>query len=101
MTLAMFMALREVSRMPLEGVRAIAVEIGFLGATGIDPHKKYTLKTLPNRPDMVGLEVLAYYYVTWAKAFPDQLDGLGLPYKKAYESALEMFESHRGKSAAE
>ena len=29
-----------------------------------------------------------------------QLDGLGLPYKQAYESALEMFESHRGKSAA-
>ena len=36
MMLAMFMALREVSRMPLEGVRAIAVEIGFLGATGVD-----------------------------------------------------------------
>ena len=101
MTLAMFMALREVSRMPLEGVRAIAIEIGFLGATGINPHKKYTLKTLPNRPDMIGLEVLAYYYVTWAKVFPDQIDGLGLPYKQAYESALEMFESHRGKSAAE
>lgn len=30
-----------------------------------------------------------------------RLAGLGLPYKQAYESALEMFESHRGKSAAE
>jgi hypothetical protein len=29
-----------------------------------------------------------------------QIDGLGLPYKQAYESALEMFESHRDKSAA-
>ena len=50
---------------------------------------------------MVGLEVLAYYYVTWARVFPDQLDGLGLPYKKAYESAFAMCEPHRGKSAAE
>ncbi len=49
---------------------------------------------------MVGLEVLAYYYVTWAKVFPDQIDGLGLPYKRAYENALAMFQSHRGKSAA-
>lgn len=38
-----------------------AVRVGFLGATGIDPHRKYTLKTLPNRPDMIGLEALAYY----------------------------------------
>ncbi len=30
-----------------------------------------------------------------------QPDGLGLPYKQAYESALEMFQSHHGKSAAE
>ncbi len=29
-----------------------------------------------------------------------QINGLGLPYRQAYESALEMFESHRGKSAA-
>ena len=39
---------------------------------------------------MYGEEVLAYYYVTWAKAFPDKLDLLGLPYKAAYASALSM-----------
>ena len=56
---------------------------------------------MPNRPDMVGLEVLAYYYVTWAKVFPDQLAGLGLPYKKAYECALEMFGSTTSNIEAE
>ena len=30
--------------------------------------------------------------VTWAKAFPDKLDMLGLPYKAAYASALSMSE---------
>lgn len=37
-------------------------------------------------------DALAYYYVTWAKAFPDYLDALGLPYKAAYASALSMVE---------
>ena len=97
MTVAMYMALRAVGRMPLEGVRAIAVEIALLGENGIDPRKKYTLKTLPNRPDMIGLEVLAYFYVTWAKVFPDRIDSIGLPYKQSYENALAMYESHRGK----
>ena len=32
------------------------------------------------------------YYVTRAKVFPDKIDMLGLPYKKAYESALAMME---------
>lgn len=32
-------------------------------------------------------------YVTWAKVFPDKIDMIGLPYKKAYESAVAMLES--------
>ena len=97
MTVAMYMALRAVGRMPLEGVRAIVVERALLGENGIDPRKKYTLKTMPNRPDMIGLEVLAYFYVTLAKVFPDRIDSIGLPYKQSYENALAMYESHRGK----
>ena len=31
-----------------------------------------------------------YYYVTWAKVFPDKLDLIGLPYKQAYASAVAM-----------
>ena len=93
MVLGMFKILREVRKMPLEAVRAIAIEIALLGANGISPSKKYNLKTMPNRRDIMGLEILAYYYVTWAKVFPDKLDMLGLPYKKAYESAVAMMES--------
>ncbi len=33
------------------------------------------------------------YYVTWAKVFPDKIDMPGLPYKKAYESAVAMLEA--------
>ena len=71
-------------------------EIAMLGAQGINPTKKYALKGLPNRGEMYGEEVLAYYYVTWAKAFPDKLDLLGLPYKSAYASAVAMFERMEG-----
>ena len=92
MTLGLFKVLRELRGWPLEAIRTLAVEIAMLGAQGINPTKKYALKSLPNRGEMYGEEVLAYYYVAWAKAFPDKLDMLGLPYKAAYASALSMSE---------
>ncbi len=100
MVLGMFKVLREVSKMPLEAVRAIAIEIAMLGTNGISPNKTYNLKTMPNRKDIMGLEVLAYYYVTWAKVFPDKLDMIGLPYKKAYDSAVAMMESFSGDNSS-
>ena len=93
MVLGMYKVLREVRKMPLEAVRALALEIAFLGTKGISPSKKYNLRSLPNRHDIMGAEILAYYYVTWARVFPDKLDMIGLPYKKTYESALAMLES--------
>ena len=96
MVLGMYKVLREVRIMPLEAVRAIALEIALLGANGISPSKKYNLRSMPNRHDIMGSEILAYYYVTWAKVFPDKLDMIGLPYKKAYESAVAMLESLSG-----
>ena len=90
MVLGMYKVLLEVRKMPLEVVRSIAMEIALLGASGISPQKKYNLKTMPNRPGMMGLEVLAYCYVSWAKVFPDKIDLLGLPYKTAYERAVAM-----------
>ena len=98
MVLGMYKALREVRMMPLEAVRALALEIALLGANGISPSKKYNLRSMPNRHDIMGLEILAYYYVTWAKVFPDKLDMIGLPYKKAYDSAVAMLESLSGGS---
>lgn len=37
-----------------------------------------------------------YYYVTWAKVFPDKLDLIGLPYKQAYASAVAMLDRKGG-----
>lgn len=37
-----------------------------------------------------------YYYVTWAKVFPDKLDLVGLPYKQAYASAVAMLDRMGG-----
>ena len=90
MALGMYKVLREVERMPLEFVRTLAVEIAMLGANGISPKGRYSLKSFPNRRDIPGLEILAYYYVTWAKVFPERLDALGLPYKQAYDRAVAM-----------
>ncbi len=37
-----------------------------------------------------GYQVLAYYYVSWLKVFPEYLEQLLLPFGKEYEFALEM-----------
>jgi hypothetical protein len=81
---------------PLEAIKSLALEIAMLGTRGISPTSKYTLKGLPNRGEILGSEVLAYYYVTWAKVFPDKLDLIGLPYKQAYASAVAMLERMGG-----
>ena len=44
---------------------------------------------------MLGCPVEVVECVTWAKAFPDKLDMLGLPYKAAYASALSMVEQFK------
>ena len=68
-------------------------ELDFIINYDISPHGRYNLKALPNRRDIWGAEILAYYYVTWARVFPDKLDRIGLPYKKTYESALAMLDA--------
>ena len=96
MVLGMFKVLRELEKMPLEVVRGLAIEIAMLGVNGLAPDKKYNLKSLPNRHDIYGQEVLAYYYISWMKVFPDKIDLIGLPYKKAYESAVAKLKTASG-----
>ena len=79
--------------MPLEAVRALALEIAMLGANGISPNGRYNLKAMPNRRDIWGAEILAYYYVTWARVFPDKLDMIGLLYTKTYQTAMAMLDA--------
>lgn len=75
-------------------VHRIALEIAMVGVTGIDPMKKYSIKSIPDK-EFGGYQFLAYYYVSWARAIPDKLEHLGLPFSKAYESALQMYNSKR------
>lgn len=71
-------------------VHRIALEIAMVGVTGINPNKKYNIKSMPDK-EFGGYELLAYYYVSWARAIPDKLEHLGLPFSKAYESALQLY----------
>jgi hypothetical protein len=66
-----------------------------IGVKGIDPKKKYSIKPIPGK-EFGGYELLAYYYVSWARAIPHMLEKLGLPFSKAYESAMQLYNSkHR------
>ncbi len=51
--------------------------------------KSYTVPLIAGK-SFSGYQVLAYYYVSWAKAFPEYLEQLQLPFGKEYEFALEM-----------
>ena len=67
-----------------------------VGVTGIDPKKKYSIKSIPDK-EFGGYQFLAYYYVSWARAIPEKLNHLGLPFSKAYESALSMYNAKHKK----
>lgn len=77
-------------------VHRIALEIAMVGVTGINPEKKYSIKSIPGK-EFGGYQFLAWYYVSWARAIPEKLDALGLPFSKAYESALQMYNTKHQK----
>ena len=77
-------------------IHRIALEIAMVGVTGIDPKKKYSIKSIPDK-EFGGYQFLAYYYVSWARAIPDKLAHLGLPFSKAYDSALQMYNAKHKK----
>lgn len=92
MTMYMLGAMERFDAMTAERVKQIAVEIAKLGTQGISPSKSsgYKIKSLPDE-DFSGYRLLANYYVSWARAFPDKLGILGLPFDDAYKSALAMY----------
>ena len=77
-------------------VHRIALEIAMVGVSGIHPKKKYNIKSLPDK-EFGGYELLAWYFVSWARAIPQKLDALGLPFSKAYETALQMYNAKNDK----
>ncbi len=98
MMISMYMlsAMQYFDKLPHEDVKKIAFEIATVGINGISPDKKYSIKSIPDK-EFGGYEFLAYYYVSWAREFPDALDKIGLPFNKAYETALEMYKSKNNK----
>lgn len=97
MSMYMMGAMEFFDKLELHDVHRIAIEIAMVGVTGINPKKKYSIKSIPNK-EFGGYEFLAYYYVSWARAIPEKLDKLGLPFSKAYETALQMYNAKYGNS---
>ena len=90
MSMYMLGAMEYFDTLDPQEVHRIALEIAMVGVTGIHPEKKYSIKSIPDK-EFGGYELLAYYYVSWARAIPEKLDDLGLPFSKAYESALQLY----------
>ena len=66
------------------------MQIGLLCGDGISPEKEgYSVPLIAGK-SFSGYQVLAYYYVSWAKAFPEYLEQLQLPFAKEYEFAKEI-----------
>lgn len=71
-------------------IKAIAIEIGMMFGNGISPDAEGYSVPLIACKSFSGYQVLACYYVSWAKAFPEYLEQLQLPFGKEYEFAREM-----------
>lgn len=79
------------SRLPIVAQQA-ATQIAMIGTGGISPAKKsgYKVPAIPNE-DFGGYRLLAYYYVSWAIAYPTMLKSLNLPFDDAYNTAKQLF----------
>lgn len=96
MSMYMLGAMEYFDTLDSQDVHRIALEIAMVGVNGINPKKKYSIKSIPDK-EFGGYQLLAYYYVSWARAIPHMLDNLGLPFSKAYESALQMYNAKYNK----
>lgn len=92
MSMYMLGALEYFDGMTKGQIKRIAFDIAMLGMKGISPEKKsgYKVNSMPGK-DFGGYQMLAYYYVSWALAIPEQLGALGLPFTKAWETAKELW----------
>lgn len=95
--MAMYMlgAMEKFDKMTRQEVQAIAFEIATTGLAGINPKGTYSIKSLPGK-EFGGYQFLAWYYVSIARVMPEMLTKLGLPYDKAYEKALGLYNSMKG-----
>jgi len=82
-------ALKYFENMTVEQIKIIAVAIAMQGAQGYDPFKQYSVEAIPNKT-FTGLQILSYYYVSFALALPDVLMELNLNYHEEFLLAKGM-----------
>ena len=83
MAMYMEVAMDHCDKLGARGTQQLAMECAHLGLGGISPSKEYTLHYVSEKK-MHGYQVIAFYYVSMACAFPKLLEQIGLPYTKAY-----------------
>ena len=71
-------------------INEIAIQIDLMCGAGITPDAEGYIVPLIAAKTLTGYQMLAYYYVSWAKVFPEYLQQLQLPFDKEYEFAQEM-----------
>lgn len=98
MMMAMYMlgALQEFEGMSKTRIGEIAFEIAMIGTRGISPEKTsgYKMSDFPDK-DFSGYQLLAYYYVCWALAYPEKLAALGLPFDTAWKEAQNLWNNRK------
>jgi hypothetical protein len=89
MAIVMFMveALKHFIEKEDSDIKQTAFELAMLGTQGIDPNKKDYIISSINNKRFSGNQVLAFYYVSWALAMPEQVQHLGLDFAKEFEMA--------------
>lgn len=92
MAIVMFMveALKHFKEKEASDIKQAAFEIAMLGTQGIDTNKKDYIISSINNKRFSGNQVLAFYYVSWALAMPEQVQHLGLDFGKEFEMAQKL-----------
>jgi tetratricopeptide (TPR) repeat protein len=92
MAVVMFMveALQYFDALPEDKIKEIAIEIAMQGTHGYNPKKKnYRISSIPDKT-FSGYHILAYYYVSWMLAMPQEVDKLEMDFDKEYKLAISM-----------
>jgi tetratricopeptide (TPR) repeat protein len=95
MAVVMFMvdALKFFKEMPLAQVKKIAIEIAMQGTQGYSPSREdYKLHSIPGKK-FSGYHILAWYYVSFKLAIPEQLAAIALPFEKEFALANSMLKA--------
>ena len=92
MAIVMFMveALKHFKEKDASDIKQAAFELAMLGTQGIDPNKKDYIISSIYKKHFSGNQVLAFYYVSWALAMPEQVQHLGLDFAKEFEMAKKI-----------